>query len=92
MGSQKTMNSLADVKLSVRIFTEIPGVIRNLLEDIQHDPLTQKMLYILYNMSGRFVTYRNIELYRWSIFEVCKGDMDWIEFQCVINCLIVHAT
>lgn len=83
------MKSLADVKFRVRIFTEIPGLILNILEDVA-DPLTQKMLYILYKMSPHFITMLNRDFYREVVFEVMKGDiMDWIEFQCVINYLIV---
>lgn len=82
--------TMETVKLNVKIFTEIPGLIIRALEDIA-DPLTQKMMYILYKMSPHFITMFNKDLYRMAVFEVMKGDMNWVEFQCVINSLIVLA-
>ncbi len=85
------IKSLKNVRFKVRIFTEIPGLITVILDDV-HDPLVQKMLYVLYNMTERFLTYKNKKLFHWAIFWVAKEEIDWIEFQCVINCLIVLAT
>lgn len=77
----------------VKIMTDIPGIIVEALSDIT-DPLTQKMLYVLYNMSQQFLTFYNKHLYPLyinAIFTVIKDGMDWIEFQCVVNSLIVLA-
>lgn len=78
---------------SAKIMTDIPLLIVEALSDIA-DPLTQKMLYVLYNMSQQFLTFYNKHLYPLyinAIFTVMKSKMDWIEFQCAVNSLIVLA-
>lgn len=76
--------------LTVRVFTEIPWWIRDLLDDVA-DPLKRKMLYVLYKMSKDFITLYNRWIWRITIWNILSLPMDWTDFQCAVNCLIVLA-
>lgn len=88
----------------VKIGTNIPLLILEALEDMKYprlsasvgitasvDQFAQKMLYVLYNVSKRFLNFETkhlSSLYVLVILYIRAGDMGWSDFQCALNFLI----
>lgn len=89
----------------VKIGTNIPLLILEVLEDMRYprlsasvgvtfsvDQFAQKMLYVLYKVSERFLNFETkylSSLYVLIILYIRAGDMGWSDFQCALNLLIV---